>query len=53
MPKIFIVVLLLCATLSLLSRSSYDASLDYDHRSPGDSSAGPVNPVAQWNSALL
>jgi hypothetical protein len=26
MPKIFIVVLLLCATLSLHSRSSYDAS---------------------------
>jgi hypothetical protein len=26
MPKIFIVVLLLCATVSLHSRSSYDAS---------------------------
>jgi hypothetical protein len=53
MPKIFIAVLLLCATLSLHSRSSYAASRDDDHRSPEDSDAGPVNPVVQWNKTLL
>ena len=53
MPKIFIAVLLLCATLSLHSRSSYAAPRDDDHRSPEDSNAGPVNPVVQWNKTLL
>jgi hypothetical protein len=53
MPKIFIAVLLLCATLSLHSRSSYAAARDDDHRSPEDSDAGPVNPVVQWNKTLL
>ena len=53
MSKIFIAVALLCATLSLHSRGSYAASLDDDHRSPEDSAGGPVNPVVQWNKALL
>jgi len=53
MSKIFIAVALLCATLSLHSRSSYAASRDDDHRSPEDSAGGPVNPVVQWNKALL
>ena len=53
MSKIFIAVALLCATLSLHSRSSYAASRDDDHRSPEDSDAGSVNPVVQWNKTLL
>ena len=53
MSKMFIAVALLCATLSLHSRSSYAASRDDDHRSPEDSDAGPVNPVVQWNKTLL
>ena len=53
MSKIFIAVALLCATLSLHSRSSYAASRDDDHRSPEDSDAAAVNPVVQWNKALL
>jgi hypothetical protein len=53
MSKIFIAVALLCATLSLHSRSSYAASRDDDHRSPEDSDAGSTNPVVQWNKTLL
>jgi hypothetical protein len=53
MSKIFVVVALLCAALSLNFSSSYGASLDDDRQSPRDSSAQPVNPVVQWNRTLL
>jgi hypothetical protein len=53
MSKIFVVVALLCAALSLNFSSSYGASLDDDRQNPTGSSAQPVNPVVQWNRTLL
>src|SRR3984893_6166605 len=53
MSKMFIVVALLCAALSLNFSSSYGASFDDDHQNPTGSSAHPVNPVVQWNKTLL
>jgi membrane-associated phospholipid phosphatase len=52
MSKILIVFALLCAGLSVLAGGSYGASSD-EHQDARESSAQPVNPVVQWNRALL
>jgi len=53
MSKILIVFALLCADLSVLAGLSYGASSSDEHQDVLDSSAQPVNPVVQWNRALL
>src|SRR5712664_4204393 len=53
MSKILIVFALLCANLSVLAGLSYGASSSDEHQDVLDSSAQPVNPVVQWNRALL
>src|SRR5258707_5412350 len=53
MSKILIVFAFLCVGISALTSGSYGASSNYEHQSPRDSSAPPVNPVVQWNRTLL
>ncbi len=53
MSKILIVFALLCVDLSALAGRSYGASSSDEHQDVLDSSAQPVNPVVQWNRALL
>jgi len=53
MSIILIVFALLCVDLSALAGRSYGASSSDEHQDVLDSSAQPVNPVVQWNRALL
>jgi hypothetical protein len=53
MSKILIVFALLCAGLSVLATGSYGAASREQHQDALDSSTQPVNPVVQWNRALL
>jgi hypothetical protein len=53
MSKILIVFALLCVYLSVVAGRSYGASSSDEHQDLLDSSAQPVNPVVQWNRALL
>src|SRR6266478_2651951 len=53
MSRILIVFALLCAGLSNLAVGSYGASPNDEHQVAIDSSAQPVNAVAQWNRTLL
>jgi len=53
MSRILIAFALLCAGLSTLARGSYGASPKGEHQGANDPSAQPVNPVVQWNRALL
>jgi hypothetical protein len=53
MSKIFIVLVLLCAGLSILAGGSYGASPDPEHQGASDSSSQQVNAVLQWNRTLL
>ena len=53
MSKTVIVFALLCASLSVLAGRSYGAASNDGHQDARDSSTQPVNPVVQWNRALL
>ena len=53
MSKILIVFALFCVYLSVVAGRSYGASSSDEHQDVLDSSAQPVNPVVQWNRALL
>jgi hypothetical protein len=53
MAKYLITLMLVCATFSMQANSSFGASLDDEHQNSQDSAAKSVNPVVQWNRALL
>ena len=53
MSRIAIVFALVCAGLSVLASGSYSARSSKEHQEVPNSSAGPVNPVVQWNKTLL
>jgi len=54
MSRIVILFALVCAGLSVLASGSYSArSKNKEHQELPNSSTGPVNPVVQWNKALL
>jgi|HubBroStandDraft_6_1064221.scaffolds.fasta_scaffold10468_2 hypothetical protein len=53
MAKYLITLMLVCATFSMRANSSFGASLDDEHQNSQDSAAQSVNPVVQWNRALL
>jgi hypothetical protein len=54
MSRIVIVFALVCAGLSVLASGSYSArSNNKEHQGVPNSSTGPINPVVQWNRALL
>jgi hypothetical protein len=53
MSKILIVFATICAGLSVLAGGSYGATSNDEHQEVGNSSARPVNPVVEWNRALL
>jgi membrane-associated phospholipid phosphatase len=53
MSKILIVFALVCAGLSVIAGGSYGATSNDERQGAPDSSARPVNPVVQWNRALL
>ena len=51
MSRIVIVFALVCAGLSVVASGSYSATSNNQHQDVLNSSAGPVNPVVQWNRA--
>ena len=54
MSRIVIVFALVCAGFSVLASGSYSArSNNKEHQEVPNSSGAPVNPVVQWNKALL
>src|SRR4029077_7089053 len=53
MSKIWSVFAILCVGLAVLVGNSYGAASNDEHQEVLDSSAPPVNPVVQWNRALL
>jgi hypothetical protein len=53
MSKILSVFAILCVGVAVLVGSSYGAASNDEHQEALDSSAQPVNPVVQWNGALL
>jgi PAP2 superfamily len=53
MSKTVIVFAFLCASLSVLAGRSYGAASNDGLQDARDSSTQPVNPVVQWNRALL
>ena len=53
MAKYLIILMLVCASLSIQGSSSYGASLDDRHQNSQDSPTKSVNPVVQWNKTLL
>jgi hypothetical protein len=53
MSRILIAFTALCAGLSLMAGGSYGAAAGKERRDGLDSAARPVNPIVQWNRALL
>jgi hypothetical protein len=53
MAKYLITLMLVCAALSIQGSSSYGASLEDEQQNSQDSAAKSVNPIVQWNRALL
>jgi membrane-associated phospholipid phosphatase len=53
MSKVLSMFAILCVGSSMLAAGSYDAALNDEHQDVFDSSVQPVNPVVQWNRALL
>jgi membrane-associated phospholipid phosphatase len=53
MSRILNVFAILCVGLAVLAGGSYGAALRGEHQDVRDSSVQPVNPVVQWNRALL
>jgi hypothetical protein len=53
MSRILIMFALLCASLSVMAGGSYGAASKDEHQGAGDSSTQAVNPVVEWNRALL
>ena len=53
MAKYLVTLMLVCATLSIQESSTYGVSLDDKQQNSQDSAANSVNPVVQWNKALL
>ena len=53
MAKYLIMLMLLCASVSMSGGSSYASSLDDEDQNSQDSTSKSVNPVVQWNRTLL
>ena len=53
MSKILIAFAAFCVGLSVIASGSYGAPADKERQDVVDSAARPVNPVVQWNRALL
>ncbi len=53
MAKYLVTIMLVCAGLLIHGSSVYGASYNDEQQDLQDSAAKPVNPVVQWNKALL
>ena len=53
MSKSLIILMLLCASLSIQATNSYSAAIEDEHHNSQSSPANSVNPVVQWNRTLL
>lgn len=53
MSRILIVYAAICISLSVPAGGSYGATPNDEHQEAVDSTARPVNPIVQWNRALL
>jgi hypothetical protein len=53
MAKYLIMLMLVCASLSVYGNSSYGAPLDVEPQNSQNAAAESVNPVVQWNRTLL